>query len=65
LIPARIYLLYSKNGVTNFHSNGECPASKSQKCAQLTGSTSNCVMAKLISKQTNKNKRKKDVTHNK
>jgi len=26
LIPARIYLLYSKNGVTNFHSNGECPA---------------------------------------
>jgi hypothetical protein len=30
---------------------------KSQKCAQLTGSTSNCVMAKPISnKQLDKNK---------
>jgi hypothetical protein len=38
--------------------------SKSQKCAELTGSTSNCVKAKLISnKQTNK--KHKDVTHNK
>jgi len=39
--------------------------SKSRKCAQLTGSTSNCVDGKTDFKQLNKNKRKRHKTQQK